>query len=138
MNCNQKNSSKNDCNFFDCKNRKHKEECWHCRPCRNNFPPEIKWDCDDDEWFDKGFEKSNKDFDKNNDRDEKYYEDDYDYDYDKAYDDFDDYGRKEGFGKNNKCDRDDKDDKKDRCPKNHRPQCRCRRSCCGFFRIFHC
>ena len=128
MNCNQRNLNKNNFDSFDNRNTKHREQCWLCRPCSNNFPPEINCDYEEDEWFDKGFCKHDKNFEKDYNR----YEKNYDYDYD--FDEFENYNCK-----NNKDDKCEKDDIKDHCQNNHRPQCRCqRRKCCGFFRMFHC
>ena len=138
MNFNQRNSDRNNYGFADNKNSKHREQCWLCRPCRNNFPPEINWDCEDDEWYYKGFSKNDKGFDRNYGREEKKYVEEFNYDYD--FDDFANFDRKMNHGKENKCgriDKFDKDDKKDKC-NNHHPQCRCQRNCFGFFRIFHC
>lgn len=124
MNFNQRYSNRD--NFFDNRNTnsKRKEECWFCRPCRNNFPPEINWDCDDD-WDDKKFGKNNK-FERDYDCQEDGF-----YGFDREYEEFD---KKDN--RDNKFNK--KDDRKDNnCPR--RPHCHChKRSCCGFFRIFHC
>ncbi len=98
-----------------------REKCWFCRPCYSNFPPEINWDCQDD----------NKDNKKNfysEDIEDRYaeYDLEYEYDFDNKYEN---HNRKENQ---------DKKISKSNNSQNRRPCCRCQRrcDCCGFFRIF--
>ncbi len=127
MNCNQRNFNKNEYSFSN-KKRRPEQECWFCRPCYNNFPPEINWDCEDTFHSKKNFYSENIESD---------YDDfdlEYSYDLDNEYHEYDKYNnRKENKNFN------DKDPKKN-CSQKYRPcnHCQKRHSCCGFFRIFHC
>lgn len=118
----QRNFNRNE---FDSYDKSNKEVCWICKPCRCGFPPEIKWDCEDDKY---------------SKYDKEYYEEK----------DFNDDNNNYGFGYDKEfceCEKKGKDDKRkqDKNDKNHgqnnpRPCCHCQRknNCCGFFKIFRC
>ena len=100
MNCNQNNYN----------NNQQRRDFWICRPCNNNFPPEMNWDCEDD------YKKPC---------------------FDEYYDNRNCYNNSNNNCWNERPQGNNRPNNKNNCKHNETPQ-KDKKCFCGFFKIFHC